>query len=153
ENIRRVNPGIGIQFQVFDTIIRDSLVSERLMATLSSFFGLLAAVLATIGLYGTLSYTVTQRRNEIGIRIALGAGRHQVVHMILGEAVVPLAAGLTVGTITTWFATRPVTALLYGMEPPNPMTAAIAGIALGIVTLCASYLPAQRASRLEPATV
>jgi predicted permease len=153
ESIRNVNPAIGIEFQSFKTIIGDSLLRDRLMATLTSFFGLLAAVLATIGLYGTLSYTVTQRRNEIGIRIALGAARNQVVRMILGEAFVLLAAGLILGTVATFFATRTAATLLFGLQPNDPLTIGASVILLGAITLAASYLPARRAAGLEPASV
>jgi predicted permease len=153
ESIRNVNPAIGIEFQSFKTIIGDSLVRDRLMATLTSFFGLLAGVLATIGLYGTLSYTVTQRRNEIGIRIALGAARKQVVRMILGEALVLLAAGLILGTVATFFATRTAATLLFGLQPHDPLTIGASVVLLGAITLAASYLPARRAAGLEPASV
>ncbi len=153
ETIRNVNPAIGIQFQPFNTIIRGSLQSERLMATLSTFFGLLAAVLATIGLYGTLSYSVSQRRNEIGIRIALGADRGRLVRMILVEAFGLLVAGLTAGTVASFFATRTASALLFGLEPHDPLTIVGAISMLAIVTLLASYLPARRAASLEPTAV
>ena len=123
------------------------------MATLTSFFGLLAAVLATIGLYGTLSYSVTQRRNEIGIRIALGAARTQVVQMILAEALVLLAAGLVLGTVGTFFATRTASTLLFGLHPNDPLTIGTSIVLLGAITLAASYVPARRAAGLEPASV
>ena len=123
------------------------------MATLTSFFGLLAAVLATIGLYGTLSYSVTQRRNEIGIRIALGAARNQVVRMILGEAFVLLTAGLILGTVATVFATRTAATLLFGLEPNDPLTIGASVVLLGAITLAASYVPARRAAGLEPSSV
>jgi predicted permease len=153
EGIRNVNPAIGIEFQPFKTIIGDSLVRDRLMATLTSFFGLLAAVLATIGLYGTLSYSVTQRRNEIGIRIALGAARNQVVRMILSEAFVLLTAGLVLGTVATFYATRTASTLLFGLEPNDPLTISASVVLLAAITLAASYVPARRAAGLEPSSV
>src|SRR5207237_4264289 len=82
------SPAIGLQFRVFKTQVRDSLVRERLMATLSGFFGVLAVVLATVGLYGVISYMVARRRNEIGIRIALGANRSNVLQLVFrGEGI------------------------------------------------------------------
>src|SRR5262249_2289932 len=153
ETIRNVNASIGIRFQSFNTIVRDSLVGDRLMATLTSFFGLLAAILATIGLYGTLSYSVSQRRNEIGIRIALGADRRKLIRMILGEALWLLAIGLVAGTVGSLFATKSASTLLFGLEPRDPLTIAAAITILAIVTLLASYVPARRAARLEPTAV
>src|SRR6185436_10967678 len=120
--VRNIHPAISIQFQPFSTIVRDSIQRERLMATLSSFFGLLAAALATIGLYGTLSYSVTQRQSEIGIRMALGADKTLVLRMILGEASILLIAGLAIGTVATIFATRTAETLLFGLSARDPLT-------------------------------
>jgi putative ABC transport system permease protein len=153
DTVRNIHPSMGIQFQPFTTIIRDSLLSERLMATLSTFFGLLAAVLATIGLYGTLSYSVSQRRNEIGIRIALGADRGKLERMILSEALVLLIVGLGAGIGVALMATRTAQTLLYGLQPNDPLTMATAIGILALVTLLASYVPARRAARMEPTTV
>src|SRR5207245_3330181 len=97
--VSAANPSAILQFQTMNTLVRDSLMRERLMAALSGFFGLLAGLLATIGLYGVMSYMVERRRNEIGIRIALGADRRAVVGMIMGEAATLLGAGLIVGGI------------------------------------------------------
>ena len=123
------------------------------MATLSTFFGLLAAILATIGLYGTLSYTVTQRRNEIGIRIALGANHKQVVRMVLGEAAVLLVIGLTLGTIATFYATGTASTLLFGLQPNDPLTIITSVVGLAGIALFASYIPARRAAGLSPTSV
>src|SRR5919197_6118350 len=94
--------------------VRDSLMRERMMATLSGFFGLLAGILATIGLYGVMSYMVERRRNEIGIRIALGADRRTVVRMIMREAGALVGAGLLVGSFAALGAARWASALLFG---------------------------------------
>ena len=130
--------------------MRDSLLRERLMATLSGFFGGLAALIATIGLYGVMSYMVARRKNEIGIRMALGADRAHVVRMVMREAAVLLAAGVVVGLVIAVLAARTATTLLFGLQPGDPATLAMAAAGLGIVAMLASYLPALRASRLEP---
>jgi putative ABC transport system permease protein len=149
-SITAVDPAISINFGVLKTQIEESLVPERLMATLSGFFGALAALLATIGLYGVISYTTTRRRNEIGIRMALGAGRRDVVFMILRQAGVLVAFGLAVGAILAMLAARAATALLFGLRPSDPATLLMAVCALAAVGAVASYLPARRASRLDP---
>jgi len=120
------------------------------MATLSGFFGALAALIATIGLYGVMSYTVARRRNEIGIRIALGADRHAVVAMVMREAGVLLIAGVIVGSALAVAAARTAATLLFGLHPGDPATLAMAAAGLGTVAMIASYVPALRAARLQP---
>jgi putative ABC transport system permease protein len=153
EAIRQINPQISIDFFPVDAVIRNALVRDRLMATLSTFFGVIAGFLATLGIYGTLSYSVSQRRNEIGIRMALGANQRQVVRMIFGEAIVLLLVGLILGTAAALTLTRTTQTLLFGLQPNDPVTIATAITALAFAALCASYLPARRASNVEPATV
>ena len=102
--------------------MRESLLRERLMATLSGFFGGLAALIATIGLYGVMSYMVARRKNEIGIRMALGADRAHVVRMVMREAAVLLAAGVAVGLVLSVIAARAATTLLFGLQPGDPAT-------------------------------
>jgi predicted permease len=144
------SPAVSIDFKVFKTQLRDSLLRERLMATLSGFFGALAVVLATVGLYGVMSYSVARRRGEIGLRMALGADRRDVIGMIMREAGTLLAGGVVVGTALALVAARSAGALLYGLQPGDPATLALAVSALTVVAAAASYLPAQRAARLEP---
>jgi predicted permease len=144
------NPSIVTQFQTMEGQVRDSLLRERLMATLSGLFGGLAALIATIGLYGVMSYMVARRRNEIGIRMALGADRADVVRMVMREAALLLTAGVVVGLVISVLAARTATTLLFGLQPGDPATLAMAAAGLGLVAMLASYLPALRASRLEP---
>jgi predicted permease len=151
--IREVNPAISVQYQTMRQFLGDSLVSERLMATLSGFFGILAMLIATIGLYGVMSYMVARRRMEIGIRMALGAERGTVVRMVVGDAARLLAVGLVVGIGLSIWGARSARALLYGLEPWDPATLAMAVTALGAVALVASWLPADRASRAAPTAV
>jgi predicted permease len=149
--VRQANSNIIIQFQTLPGLIRESLVRERLMATLSGFFAALAAALAMIGLYGVMSYVVARRRNEIGIRLALGADPSGVVRMILGEAGVMLLVGLAAGALLAVFAARATATLLFGVQPWDPTTLASSAVALAVVGLAASWLPARRASRIAPA--
>jgi putative ABC transport system permease protein len=130
--------------------VRETLLRERLMATLSGFFGLLAGILATIGLYGVISYMVARRKNEIGIRIALGADRSAVVGLVLREATLLLIAGLAIGTAVSAAAGSVARSMLYGLQPHDPVTIAMAAAILGTVAIVASYLPARRAASLDP---
>jgi predicted permease len=143
-------PATTLEYQTMNTLVRESLLRERMMAMLSGFFGLLAGVLATIGLYGVMSYMVERRRNEIGIRIALGADRSAVVAMVMREAGQLLLTGLVVGGAASIGAAYWARALLFGLRPQDPGTLAAGAMALAMVALIASYVPAWRASRLEP---
>ena len=149
--ISDVNPDIQYSFSVFKTEIEQSLLRERLMAILSGLFGVLAVLLAIVGLYGVMSYTVERRTNEIGIRIALGAGRNDVIGLILRETGLLLAAGLGAGLLISLAAGRAASSLLFGLRATDPLTFAAAGILLTVVALAASYLPARRASGVNPA--
>jgi putative ABC transport system permease protein len=148
--IGETSPDIAIQFRVMTTQIRESLMKERLMATLSGFFGFLAVLLAVVGLYGVISYTVARRTNEIGIRMALGAQRGNVVGMIMREAALLLALGIAIGAGLSLAAARTATSLLFGLKPHDPITLVLAVVALAAVAAAASFLPAHRASRLDP---
>ena len=144
------SPDIKYSFRFFDTWIQDSLLRERLLATLSGLFGLLAIVLTAVGLYGVISYTVTQRTKEIGIRIALGANRSSVMAFVMREASLVLVVGLGVGVLLTLAAGHAASALLFGLRSYDLATLVIAAISLSLVTAGASYLPARRASRMNP---
>jgi putative ABC transport system permease protein len=148
--VAEVNPGIGIQFTVLTTQLKESLLRERLMAALAGAFGILAGALAVLGLYGVIAYMVARRRNEIGVRIALGAGRGRVIRLVLKEAALLLAIGLAVGVGLALWAGRAATAMLYDLKPYDPVTLGGAVAVLAMVALVASYAPAYRASRLDP---
>lgn len=152
EMMTRINPAIDLEFTVLGTTIQTSLVRERLMATLSTAFGLLAGLLAAVGLYGVMSYTVARRSNEIGIRLALGARRGQVLRLVLGDAGLLVAIGLTVGIALAAAAGRWARTLLFGLEPTDPATLTAATALLAVIGLAATFLPAQRAARLSPTT-
>jgi putative ABC transport system permease protein len=148
--VHEVSSGISFNFQGLQDQIRQSLLAERLLATLSGFFGALAVVLAMIGLYGVMSYTVADRTSEIGIRMALGARRADVTAMILRKAATLLVAGLALGAGLALAAASAASALLFGLKPRDPATLAIAAGVLAAVALGASYLPARRAAGLDP---
>ena len=146
----QASPSIVLQFSGLKTQIRDTLLRERIMASLSGFFGFLAAILATVGLYGVISYMVLRRRNEIGIRMALGADRGRVLRLVLREAATLLAIGVGTGTAISLAATRAAAALLYGLKPYDPLTLAVAAASLMLVAAGATCLPAFRATQIHP---
>ena len=145
-----VSPQIAIDSDDFKTMIQSSLLRERLMATLSGFFGLLAILLATIGLYGVISYMVARRTAEIGIRMALGASRGNVLRLIMREASTLVLLGLAIGAVLALSLSRVAASLLYGLSASDPLSSFAAALLLAIVALAASHLPARRASRLDP---
>jgi predicted permease len=145
-----MNPAMGLNFYTLHSGIGDSLLGERLLATLSGFFGFLSALLASIGLYGVMSYIVARRRGEIGIRIALGADRSTVVKLIGRECGRLLGVGLAFGIVLALAASQAIAKLLYGLSPKDPATIAVSVLLLALVALPASLIPAIRASRLDP---
>jgi putative ABC transport system permease protein len=144
------SPSVVIAFLTFHKMIEDGLVRERLMAKLSGFFGLLAVVLAVIGLYGVISYMVVRRRNEIGIRVALGANRTRVVGLVMREGALLLGLGLPMGVGLALAAGKSAASMLYGLKPWDGMTLGLAAGGLALVAALASLVPALRAARLEP---
>jgi len=148
--LNEINPAISVSFQEFKTMIEATLLRERLMATLSGFFGLLSLLLACIGLYGMLSYGVASRTNEIGIRMALGAQRRDVLWLILREALLVAIAGVVVGAPLIFAVTRLASTLLYGLTPTDPVSLLLAALLMLAVALVAGYLPSRRATRLDP---
>jgi predicted permease len=128
----------------------ESLSQERLVATLSSWFGAFALLLAAIGLYGVLAYSVTRRTNEIGLRMALGAERGGVIWMVLREALLLVGMGVAIGVPLALALARSVSSLLYGLKPTDSLTISVAVVLLFLVAAVAIYLPARRASRVDP---
>jgi predicted permease len=145
-----ISPAMALNFYTLHSEIADSFLRERLMATLSGFFGFLAALLASIGLYGVMAYIVARRRSEIGIRIALGADRADVLKLIGSECGKLLLAGLLLGIGFSLAASQAISKLLYGLSPTDPLTIALSVLLLALVALPASLIPAIRASRLDP---
>src|SRR5262249_19616034 len=143
--IDELRPNMTSGFTVLDTQVRDGPLPERLLAWLAGGFGILAAVLAAIGVYGVISYLVVGRRHEIAIRIALGAGRSRVVRLVLGEMSVLLAIGVACGAAVATAAGRGANALLFGLTPHDPATFVEAIGLLFSIALVACWLPALRA--------
>ncbi len=128
----------------------DTLIRERLLATVGSFFGLVALLLAALGLYGTVGYAVSRRTQEIGIRMALGARQGQVVRMILAESLAPVALGGLAGAAAAIWSGRLVASLLFGIRPQDPGAILLSATTLAAVSLAAAFIPALRASRTAP---
>jgi putative ABC transport system permease protein len=149
----QTSPGIVLNFSVFRTSVLEKLTRERLMATLSGFYGVLAALLAMVGIYGIISYMVVRRRNEIGVRIALGAGKADVLGMILREALALLAIGLIAGTVLAAAAGSAARTMLFGLKPIDPLTLVLAAGGLSLIALAASAIPAARAAGVDPMQV
>ncbi len=145
-----VDPHSTLDFYSMPTLIHNSTRREDVLAQLSSVFGLLAVVLATVGLYGVMSYMVTQRRNEIGIRLAIGAGRPQIFKMIFRQSGRLLLIGIIVGAGLSLAGASTAKSLLFDLAPYDPATIMIAIVALAAVTFIATLIPARRAANLEP---
>jgi predicted permease len=127
-----------------------SLLNERLIATLSTAFGALATLLAVIGLYGVMAYTVARRTREIGVRMALGAVSSDVVWLVMREVLWLVGLGVTLGVVASWAISRVIGNQLYGITPNDPATMVGAAVTLGIIALLAGYIPAVRATRVNP---
>jgi putative ABC transport system permease protein len=147
---REISPGTLVRYRTLEQDIRRSFQRERMMAILSGFFGVLGALIAMIGLYGVISYSVARRRNEIGVRMALGAAGSTVRRMIMADAALLLLVGLAAGAVLSLAAGRFAGALLFGLRPNDPSTIALSAALLATVATLASYVPAWRASRLSP---
>jgi putative ABC transport system permease protein len=148
--LAQVNSGIALEFVTLSAQVEASLARERMLAALSSFFGGLALLLAAIGLYGVISYNVARRRNEIGIRVALGAEQGSIRRLVLGEVALLVCAGLAAGVAGSLAAAHLISAFLFGLTPADPATLALATALLAAVAVLAGYLPARRASRIYP---
>lgn len=148
--LAELDPAIGISFTSLETQVLNSLARPRLLATLSTFFGGLALLLAVIGLYGAIAYGVARRRPEIGVRLALGATRRGVIRMVIGEAGTVVLIGVVAGGILALAAGRVLAAFLYGVAPNDAATLALAAVTLAFVALLAGAFPAWRASTVDP---
>jgi len=154
-SVRRVVQSLGenlplIELKTQTEQIEQSLFHERLFAKLSSFFGLLALVLACVGLYGIMSYAVARRTNQIGIRMALGAARRDILGLVMWETLAMVFIGVALGVPATLAATRLVSSMLYGLKATDPLTIAMSAGVMIVVAALAGYLPARRASRVDP---
>jgi len=149
--VRDGAPGLPVaELTTLDAQYDASLATERLMATLSGFFGAMALLLVGMGVYGTLSYGVSQRTRELGVRLALGAQRHDITHLILGGALSPVLVGVLVGVPLSLMASRVAHATLFGVTSSDPATYAACSAVLLAVAAAAALVPAYRAARIDP---
>ena len=133
-----------------ERLIGDSLVPQQVSAVMVALFALVAVLLASIGLYGVLAYSVSQRTHEIGIRMALGAERRDVLRMVLGQGMILTLMGLGIGIMGALGLTRFLSSMLYGVQPTDPVTFGLVSLLLAVVALAASWLPARRATKVDP---
>jgi predicted permease len=149
--IREASPRATIgRYADADAQVQHGRIVHRFILSLIGGFSILALVLAAIGLHAVISYSVTQRLREIGIRMALGARTGQVANLVLRQGVSLTSAGIVVGAIGGWAAARAMRSLLYGVEPGDPLTMAVVALALVATAVMASMLPARRATRVDP---
>jgi predicted permease len=148
--VAAVNPSFVLEFKVMTEQIAESLQRDRLMAVLAGAFGVLAGMLAAIGLYGVIAYMVARRQNEIGVRMALGADRASVIRLVLREAMMLLAAGLVIGIGLALWAGQAAAKMLFGLKPNDAATFVAASVLLALATAAAGYIPARRASGMDP---
>ncbi|MDQ3421011.1 MAG: ABC transporter permease [Acidobacteriota bacterium] len=137
--------------KTMDEVVSNSVAQRRLMMTMLGIFAAAALLLAAVGIYGVIAYSVTQRTREIGIRLALGAQRGDVLRMVIGQALLLALAGVAIGAVGAAFLTRLMTDLLFGVTRFDPLTFAVVAVGLTGVALLASYLPGRRATRVDPA--
>jgi predicted permease len=151
--IGAVNPELSLTFRPIAAQVHASMRSERLMAELAAFFGVLALLLAALGLYGVIAAMVARRRRELGIRIALGATPSNIVRLVTARIAGLVTAGAVVGTLLSMWVSRFVATLLYGLEPQDPTTLGFALFLLALVAVAAGWWPAWQASTTDPADV
>jgi len=151
EAIHSLDPDLPIaKATTLKTLLEDSMSQPRFSMLLLGSFGLVALLLASIGIYGVISYSVMQRTQEIGIRMALGAARRSVFGMVVGQGARLAGAGIVIGLMAAFGVTRMMASFLYGVQPTDPMTFAGVSLLLVGIALLACYLPARRATRVDP---
>jgi ABC-type antimicrobial peptide transport system permease subunit len=149
--VHDVDPGLPLyNVQTLQSIVDQSTAQTRLDTLLLSLFGGAALLLAALGIYGVVSYSVTQRRQEIGVRLALGAERSGVLRLVLSEGAMLAIVGVAIGTLGSVFATRLVQSWLFEIARGDPMTFLAVALGLVVVSLVASFVPARRAMQVDP---
>jgi putative ABC transport system permease protein len=148
--VKSVDGKLSVDVKTADDLLGEEVIQERLVAQMSSFFGLLAVLLAGIGLYGVMSYLTVRRTTEIGIRIALGARRSTVIGMVLEETLRVVAAGVLIGLIASFSIAGLLGNALFGLSPVDPISTGVAAAVIAVAAATATYLPARRAARVDP---
>jgi ABC-type antimicrobial peptide transport system permease subunit len=149
--LAEIDPNLPVfHFVSYDSVVASNFNQERLIARLTSAFGLLSLILASVGLYGMMSYFVARRTSEIGIRMAIGASRARIVHMVIRGAIVQLAFGLALGIPASLFIGKLMTSLLFHVSGYDPLILAAASLVLTICAAAAAFIPAVRAASLDP---
>jgi putative ABC transport system permease protein len=152
DQLRALDPSLPVGMRTMDEVVAASVGEPRFHVLLIAVFGAVALTLAIVGIVGVVSYAATQRTREIGVRIALGAQRHEIATLMIGQGMRPIVAGLVAGTVVALYLTRFIETMLFGVEPADPLTFSSVVALLGLVALLACWLPAQRASRVDPVT-
>ena len=151
KELRDIDPTLPVL--KIDTVgeqLDDVLAQDRLLAALAGVFGLVAVLLACLGLYGLIAYTVARRTSEIGIRLTLGATREQLIGAVVGNSLRLVGAGVVIGLPMSLAATRVISARLFGVGTADPLTIAGAAVVMTVVAVAAAFVPAWRASRIDP---
>jgi ABC-type antimicrobial peptide transport system permease subunit len=151
--VATVNPQLALTFQPLSAQLRASLTRERLMALLAGFFGGLALLLAGVGLYGITAYSISRQRTEIGIRLALGAAPSGVVGLLLARVFLQLGIGIAAGIGFSFWASRFVSGLIYGVQLRDLTSLAGGAMMLAAIGMLAGWLPARRAAQMDPLVV
>ncbi len=150
EILHEMNPEIPPQFGTFSRVYSASLGSRRFNVVLVGLFGIAALLLAAIGVFGVMAYSVSRRTREIGVRVALGAGSHDILRMILGQGVRTILIGIAIGLVGALLVTRTLQSMLFGVTAADPLTFTAVGLLLTLTALLACYLPARRAAKIDP---
>jgi putative ABC transport system permease protein len=151
EKMRELDPMLAVfEIQPMNTVVSRTLARPRFNLTLLGVFAIIAFLLAAVGVYGLISYSVSQRTREMGIRMALGAGRGSILKLVVGQGSALALIGVIIGLALSFALTRVLGSLLYGVTATDPATFVIVTLLLIAVALLASYLPARRATRVDP---
>ena len=151
--IMEADPRLSLTTRTLSEQVDETIRLPRTLGMISGFFGTVALLLASIGLYGIMSYIVARRRKEIGVRVALGAEQSRIIRMVLGDVSRMVVAGAVLGVALSFAALRLVSSFLYGVGAGDPRTLAFSAMTLGAVAVGAALVPAWRASRVDPAAV
>ena len=151
--MQRVDPHLPLyNMKTLAAQIAESLTRERLLAWLTIMFGLLATLMAALGLYGVIAFSVARRTREIGIRIAMGASTEDILRLVLKDLAILVSAGIILGVAGALALSRLLASMLYAIKPADPLSYMAAILILGVASALASYMPARRATRIDPMT-